>query len=363
MECKGARRSSARRFFCATLLALAVTGCQRDAATGDGAQTVAERTPLAISSGGKFDDPAPGSLVTVSLHALLEVEKRHPLEASGVAFFLPNNERETLAQSDLYVAFDHFSTAARVPRDLQSAASFLGEEESDFGYEGLTFDARTQRFYALVEAVEKKKRFEPEIHVYDASWKLVSEQQVDFEVEDFNKGMEGLAHVYHDETLYLFMLCEGNQCETHGDRGEGRIHVFALDEEEEEWLEVDRVKLPGNLDFEDYSGLDIQGDRIAIVSQEEGAMFLGTLLLEFDDEGEPDWKIADDDDFEGGEGKVYELPRDEDGKRIFCNVEGIAFSPAPGEARTLYLVSDRRKPDQNKRCEDHDQSMHKVELP
>lgn len=346
------------------LIMLAQLGCQGDEQVSrEPMPSVAERTSLSISSGGKFDDPAPGSLVTRSLHDLLDVEKRHPLEASGLAFFLPDAEPETLTGSDLYTIFDHFSTAALVPRDLQAAASFLGEEESDFGYEGLTFDARTQRFYALVEAVEKKKRFEPEIHVYDPSWKLLEEHQVDFEVEDFNKGMEGLAHVYHEDTLYLFMLCEGNQCQTNGDRGEGRIYVFALDEEGEEWLEVDRVKIPGEVDFEDYSGLDIQGDRIAIVSQEEGAFFLGKLLLVLDEDGSPDWKIADRGDFEGGEGKVYELPRDEDDKRVFCNVEGIAFSPDPRESNTLYLVSDRRKPEQNKRCEEYDQSIHKVELP
>lgn len=357
----GALTRGAHLFIGALLLSLTATGCQQSEPETGAAPT--ERTPLSLSSGGKFDDPAPGSMMTRSLHELLDVEKRHPLEASGLAFLSSGEEQGWRSQTDIHTVFDNFSTTARISRDLMSSASFLGEEESDFGYEGLTFDARAQRFYAVVEAVEKKKRFEPEIHVYDVDWKLVSEQQVDFEVEDFNKGMEGLAHVYHEEKLYLFMLCEGNECKTGGDRGEGRIHVFSLDEEKQEWLEVDRVKIPEEVDFEDYSGLDIQGDRIAIVSQEEGAFFLGKLLLVLDEEGAPDWKIADRDDFEGGEGDVFELPRNEEGKRIFCNVEGIAFSTDTDASNTLYLVSDRRKPEQNKRCEEHDQAIHRVKLP
>ena len=187
------------------LLSLCGVGCKESAPAGD-TTGAAARTSLSISAGGKFDDPAPGSLTSQPLHALLEVEKRHPLEASGLAFLQEDEEPETLKGSDILAVFDHFSTAAVVPRDLQSGATFLGGEESDFGYEGVTFDGRTQRFYALVEAVERKKRFEPEIHVYDTSWQLVAEQQVDFEVEDFNKGMEGLAHVYHEDTLYLLQI-------------------------------------------------------------------------------------------------------------------------------------------------------------
>jgi hypothetical protein len=60
------------------------------------------------------------------------------------------------------------------------------------------------------------------------------------------------------------------------------------------------------------------------------------------------------------EGALFEFPRDEQGKVIFCNVEGIAW----GGKRLLVTVSDRRKEGaQDSRCVQHDQSIQVFRIP
>ena len=45
------------------------------------------------------------------------------------------------------------------------------------------------------------------------------------------------------------------------------------------WKYIDTVKLPSAVDFIDYSGLDIDGTNIAVVSQEESKLWLGELAV------------------------------------------------------------------------------------
>ncbi len=308
-------------------------------------------TPIARTSlsdtQSKLDDVSRGGMSSERLHDLLALDERVPLEASGVVWATPEG-------TEIWgTVFDNFTALGVLSPSGEGETELLVDDESDTGYEGMSFDARTQRYYTVVEGVERKKRVEPEIHVYDSSWTLLEEHQVDFEIEDVNKGMEGLAHLYHEDELYLFMLCESNRCERKGEPGEGRIHVFSLDDAGEEWLEVDRVKLPEALEFEDYSGLDIVGDRIVVTSQEDSAIWRGELVLELEDDGAPNWKIDED-------GEVFDLPR-KSGKKIYCNIEGVSMDPDDPDA--LVLVSDRRKPDQSKRCGDHDESLHLIALP
>lgn len=327
--------------------AMLVLGACDETEPDDVASTPIARTSLS-DTGSKLDSVERGGMSTASLHDLLDLDDRVPLEASGVAL---GRHAET-SKPVWSVAFDNFTALGLLSQDLE-AGDLLVDEESDTGYEGLTFDARTGLYYAVVEGVEKKKRIEPEIHVYDSSWTLIDEHQVDFEIEDVNKGMEGLAHVYHDDEFYLFMLCESNRCERKGDPGEGRIYVFSLDDDGEEWEEVDRIKLPEELEFEDYSGLDVLGDQIIVSSQEDSALWRGELVLEIEDDSAPNWKIDED-------GEIFELPR-KSGKMIYCNIEGVAFDVDAPER--LVMVSDRRKPEQSKRCEDGDESLHLIELP
>lgn len=304
------------------------------------------RTSLA-ESGGKLDKVEKGGISTQPLHELLEVDKRIPLEASGVTL-----AEHSEGGAQWSVVFDNFTAIGALPvaeDRISGVGTLTVESEDDVGYEGVTFDTLTGEYFTVVEGVERKKRVEPEIHVYDRDWKLLREEQVDFELDDVNKGMEGLAHVYHEGERYLLMLCESNDCSSKGKRGEGRIHAFVLDDDE--WQHADTIKLPEELEFSDYSGLDVRGDRIVVTSQEESALWIGRLVLEVREDGSPDWSID-------GEGEVYDLPR-KSGKIHYCNVEGVSFL---GEDQ-LVLVSDRHKPDQPNRCEDTDQALHVVVLP
>ncbi len=331
----------------ASLFLLSLGACSSESSEPAATVTSPKRVSLAEGDAGKFDEPTPGKMTTLFLHDLLDLDERIPLEASGLSIAFDDT-----FEAPVHVVFDHFEAVATLPMTL-GTATLTGDEDIDEGYEGLTYDASTDTFYALVEAVEKKKHNEPEIHVYDRDWNRLAKHQVDFELDDFNKGMEGLAHTYIADTLYLLMLCEGNECKTNGEKGEGRIQAFTLDEEGEEWLHVDTIKLPESLHFEDYSGIDLRGDSLIITSQEESAIWMGSLTLELDENGEPDWKIQD-------EGTIFELPRNNDDKKIYCNVEGVSFSD---DGKSIYLASDRRKPDQNKRCEKGDQALHQILLP
>ncbi len=92
--------------------------------------------------------------------------------------------------------------------------------------------------------------------------------------------------------------------------------------------------------FGDYSGITVVGDRIAIVSQVSSALWVGSLAPS-------GWEVT-------GEGTSYTLPRDADGEIIYGTVEGVSWI-APDQ---VVVVSDRAKPEQDRRCRAKDQSIH-----
>ena len=185
------------------------------------------------------------------------------------------------------------------------------------------------------------------MHVYDREWTLLARQRVDFKLKRRNKGMEGLAHLYHRGELHLLMLCELNKCRSKRARGKGRIIVFK--QEAGVWRRVDRIKLPKTLMFSDYSGLDLKEGRLAVTSQESGGLWVGALSLRYDSKGRPDWSVE-------APGQVFDAPRRARGS-AYCNLEGVSFSPDG-----LILVSDQRKSKQPEYCDEYDQSLHVVKL-
>jgi hypothetical protein len=109
---------------------------------------------------------------------------------------------------------------------------------------------------------------------------------------------------------------------------------------------VGTLKLPESVRFEDYASLRVEGDRIAVVSQVTSALWIGRLSpkkLELVDEGQ-----------------TYLFPRDERGRVVYCNIEGVAWvTPS-----RFVVVSDKRKPgEQPKCCGPKDQSIHLFDLP
>jgi hypothetical protein len=220
------------------------------------------------------------------------------------------------------------------------------------GYEDLARDPVSGRVFLLVESLPQKRGGRMAwVEECDAELRPLGGAWLDFPIASANKGMEGLTAVHRDGRLHLLGLCEGNWCRggAQGRRpGGGRIQVFARapGHETGRWLRVDTIELPGWLPFIDYSGLSMDGDRLAVVSQESSMLWVGRLR--------PDaWQVD-------GPGSVHPLPRDGTGGIVYCTVEGVSWVGAD----RLVMVSDRAKPGRHEaRCRAEEQSVHLFELP
>ena len=264
------------------------------------------------------------------------------LEASGV-----------LAKDGcFYVIFDNAPDIARIGPTLSPADAGNGlirqGRDGRIGYEDIAYDHAEGRFYVLVEAVpHPDEGFMAQVAEHDDGLGHLADAWLDFPLDRPNKGLEGLTCLRRAGRSYLLGLCEGNRCRAgaEGRRpGGGRVQVFARGPRR--WDRIATIRLPGSLWFEDYSSLSVAGDRVAVVSQESSALWVGRLAPSR-------WELAD-------EGTVYGFPRDADGRTVYCTVEGVSWVAAD----QVVVVSDKAKPgSQPKRCRDKDQSIHVFALP
>ncbi|HEY3693045.1 MAG TPA: hypothetical protein VGL46_22635 [Pseudonocardiaceae bacterium] len=214
-------------------------------------------------------------------------------------------------------------------------------------YEDIAFDRAARRFYILIEAQSYGSQFMATVEEYDEDFHLVSSKPLDFPLDRPNKGIEGLSCVRRDGQVHLLGMCEGNLCKagTAGRTpGGGRIQIFV--DGADRWIRTDTIRLPRSLDFGDYSSLSVSDDRIAVVSQDSSALWVGRLAAS-------SWQLAD-------EGTVYRFPRDKTGKTLYCNVEGVSWVAQD----RLVIVSDRAKVrTQHKRCRAKDESIGVFSIP
>jgi hypothetical protein len=271
---------------------------------------------------------------------LLAEAANERFEASGVV----------AVDDAFYVVFDNRSDigcfgSMLVPADTQNR--LIGQQfDDDTGYEDIACDPSTGRFFILIESLPHKGGFRAKVREYDRSFGYIASAWLDFPLPGPNKGMEGLACVQRAGQTYLLGLCEGNRCkegEASRQPGCGRIQVFAKNGQR--WAHVDTIPLPSSLPFKDYSSMALAGERLCVVSQESSALWVGSLRPS-------QWQVADD-------GRVYQLPRDVDGKRIYGNVEGVSWL----SDTHVVLVSDKAKSDQKRRTRSKDQSIHLFALP
>ncbi len=250
-----------------------------------------------------------------------------------------------------FVVFDDRSEIARLSVDLQASAAngLYGEARVGYGYEGITYNGAKRRYYLLVESRKSASGcYNAVVVECDDDFRYLKERPVDFPFENSNKGFEAVAHVRRDDVDYLLALCEGNRCRC-GAKGRkpggGRIQVFR--KKRKRWKHVRAIALPTRLPFVDYSGMSVDGDRVAVVSQESSMLWVGEFQA-------ADWTWS-------GEGDLYEFPRADDGALLYGNIEGVAWM-APTR---VVAVSDRRKkrtqPD--KRLAGKDQSVHIFDIP
>ena len=104
------------------------------------------------------------------------------------------------------------------------------------------------------------------------------------------------------------------------------------------------MRLPDGVVFEDYASLAVSDDRIAVVSQASSALWVAPFSAST---------------LELGIGTMYEFPRDGEGERVDCTVEGVSWL-----GDHLVFVSDRTKvATQDARCRAKDQSIHLFAIP
>lgn len=291
--------------------------------------------------------PAP-ELVLVHqarLADLLPVAPGARLEASGV-----------LAHDGAYyVVFDNTRDVGMLPADHAAPAGnrLIGLQprargtRNVRGYEDIARDPLAGTLLLLVEAGRHQGAWMASIEEFDERFGLVSNGWLDAPLPSSNKGLEGLTWVQRGGEGFLLGLCEGNWC-ARGRRGRtpggGRIPVFARGERR--WPRVATVELPASLPFRDYSGLAAAADRLAVLSQESSALWVGRLRP-------GSWQVADD-------GQVYRFPRDRNGRSGYGAVEGVSWI---GDDRVV-VVSDRAKPAQHRaRSSATQESIHVFDLP
>jgi hypothetical protein len=260
------------------------------------------------------------------------------LEASGVC----------IKDGSAIVVFDNLARIARVELPLgrgAPSASLVGLPGRGIGFEGISWDCEARRYYVLTEENEHPDGRQAMVEVYDERLILLERNWGGIPLASKNKGGEGIAYLRRGDDAFLLGLCEGNKCHA-GKKGRkpggGRILVFM--KTPAGWVRRETVKLPKSLWFEDYSGLDVRGDRMAVVSQASSALWVGRLAEEA-------WRCND-------EGEIYLFPRDSKDRIRYCNVEGVAWL----DESHVVVVSDRRKRSQRRRCARLDQSIHVFRL-
>jgi hypothetical protein len=285
----------------------------------------------------------PGNMVVIAERKFSEFfKKTKRFEASGVFYH----------DGFLYVVFDNLYQVARIRVDLnpkKKGNDLLGKAGGqDSGYEDITFNPESNRFYALVECAEYPDlTYRAQIHEYDSKFERRTDGWwLDFNfLDNSNKGFEGLAWMKRGGKEYLLALCEGNNCAggKEGKRpGRGRIHVF--EKTTRSWEVVAALNIPPSVEFRDYAGLGLSGNRVFVTSQESSSVWIGDL------KGDA-WAFE-------GKGKVYSFPM-KDGRLIYCNIEGVCEIPNANGETLLAVVSDKRKNGKKKkRCSDKDQSIH-----
>jgi hypothetical protein len=99
-----------------------------------------------------------------------------------------------------FVVFDDRAEVARLSDDLQPNTTNglygIGMTHTDYGFEGITYNAAKHRFYLLVEAREHANGcYKASIVEYDDGFNYLKERPVDFTFKSSNKGFEAMVFV------------------------------------------------------------------------------------------------------------------------------------------------------------------------
>ncbi|MDQ6993352.1 MAG: hypothetical protein Q9M31_07730 [Mariprofundus sp.] len=283
---------------------------------------------------------APSGAVATELALLNETKiatllnRDGPYEASGV----------TTLNGSIYIVFDNMPNVLRSNTELLSASLSSASGGGD-GFEGLAHDDRGH-LLAMVEDGKHQRKRQGRVYSYDLQWQQLSKVWLPFTLQHKNKGFEGIEMLSMEGRKLLLALCEGNRClggKQGRKQGRGRIQVFQ--DHHGKWQHKKTIKL--KLPFTDYSGMDVHGSRIAIVSQASSLLWVGA----FD---------VDNGLIRVGQGELFNFPKDNQGRTVYCNIEGVSWLSDD----RIVVISDRyKKKKQPRYCADKDQSVHIFQLP
>jgi hypothetical protein len=261
----------------------------------------------------------------VRIRTLLPAGGPDRLEASGVV----------AAEGGYQVIFDNLRAVALIDADLDTTAAnalLPTEPGSAPGYEDIARDPVTGHVFLLIEAQDRDGDLQARVEEYDETLRFVSAGWVEYPLSRQNKGMEGLEVVRRADGVYLLGLHEV-----------GGLLVFRRGRHN--WKQVATAELPGNLHFADYSAVASAGGRLALVSQESSALWVGEFTTDT-------WTAI-------GSGETYLFPRNSGGEVVYRTIEGVCWL---GPDRVV-VVSDRgKRDDEGHRDRAKEESLHVFDL-
>eukprot|EP00538_Stauroneis_constricta_P011566 CAMPEP_0119546082 /NCGR_PEP_ID=MMETSP1352-20130426/644_1 /TAXON_ID=265584 /ORGANISM="Stauroneis constricta, Strain CCMP1120" /LENGTH=373 /DNA_ID=CAMNT_0007590745 /DNA_START=55 /DNA_END=1176 /DNA_ORIENTATION=+ len=275
----------------------------------------------------------------------------------------------------IYTVCDSSWSIAKFPDTLQPFSTgnvLIGaptREEDESGYEAIVHEG--DLFYVIRESIHMGEddgyhaiieELSIEDDGDDTGYEIKDQCPCEMEFEGDSKGFEGAIAVrdlnFH---VIIIALCEGNYCseKRKSEKGNGRLVAMqkVIDEEHGtcEWKTIRTIKIPESADFTDYSAITMdESGRVAISSQEDSKMWVGQLAGKTGNV----WDIAAM-EFDADESKVYDFPKNDQCKTVYCNIEGIHWV----NEHMIVAVSDRMKKKQDFRCFSKDQSVHTFVLP
>lgn len=272
-------------------------------------------------------------------------QKNFPFEGSGVH----------ARGNQIYVVFDNMKAIGVMEASFENAkGNFLkGNVYEKSNYEAIAFkDIDPIGFYVMIESKEKDNGYYPFIVRLDSELNFQEEKIVKFELDKKNKGLEGISYVRRNEEDFFLGLCEGNFCNSDKEKHKGNGRILVMKESEDHWKVVAEIKLSPNIPFLDYSDMDIENGRVAIVSQASSAIWIGELHPER-------WELSE-------KGSIYYFPFGDregnaglGGEVIYCNIEGVSWLGH----HEVVVASDKRSEEQDKWCKHKESMIHIFEIP
>ncbi|WP_152620324.1 SdiA-regulated/phytase-like domain-containing protein [Pedobacter lusitanus] len=322
---------------CAALMAVSFFACKKanDSLVPENSSgQLNSSSSAAVNAAGVTVLGAP--VAEAKIYKLLKgYDKSDKFEASGVYY----------QNGYFYVVSDNLYEIAKLKKSLpenSSENSLLGSGSGDSQFEGITYAPKsTSAFFVVQETVKNGSQYQPRIREYNSSMEYQSSLWADyyFSEANSNKGFEGIAWISRDGVEYMLGLIEAP----------GKIVV--LKKTSSQWQKVTEIAIPSSAAFGDYSDLTVYGNKIAITSQEDSKLWIGTL-------SNTDWTISG--------GKTYEFPRGNSSgvvgagnNVLYGNIEGVSFI----SDTQVVVVSDKAKSDQPSYQKFKDQSIHIFNLP